>query len=131
MSGEDHRPSGQCFMAADGQIYWQPTPQRGAAPRGNNQGPGPRFTGYEKQYSPYEEYSPPAVPQRPTKSRQQIPQAGPVDGGPAYDSRYTAERSGAAPASTPRTRASRPVLREAEESGAGPEPKQPTPTPSR
>ncbi|XP_049520111.1 uncharacterized protein LOC119437697 [Dermacentor silvarum] len=36
---------------------------------------------------------------------QQIPQAGPVDGGPAYDSRYTAERSGAAPASTPRTEA--------------------------
>ncbi|XP_037567662.2 uncharacterized protein LOC119448421 [Dermacentor silvarum] len=97
VSGEDHRPSGQCFMAADGQLYWQPTPQRGAAPRGNKQGPGPRFTGYEKQYSPYEEYSPPAVPQRPTKSR----------------------------------RASRPVLREAEESGAGPEPKQPTPTPSR
>ncbi|XP_075543670.1 uncharacterized protein LOC142578141 isoform X6 [Dermacentor variabilis] len=34
VSGEGHKPSGQCFMAADGQIYWQPTPQRSAAPRG-------------------------------------------------------------------------------------------------
>ncbi|XP_075543667.1 uncharacterized protein LOC142578141 isoform X3 [Dermacentor variabilis] len=65
VSGEGHKPSGQCFMAADGQIYWQPTPQRSAAPRG---------------YKP---------------------------------------------------RASRPVLREAEESGVGPEPKLPAATPSR
>ncbi|XP_075543666.1 uncharacterized protein LOC142578141 isoform X2 [Dermacentor variabilis] len=95
VSGEGHKPSGQCFMAADGQIYWQPTPQRSAAPRGYK--PGPRFIGYEQQYPPYEECSPSAEPQRASRSR----------------------------------RASRPVLREAEESGVGPEPKLPAATPSR
>ncbi|XP_075543660.1 uncharacterized protein LOC142578139 isoform X3 [Dermacentor variabilis] len=128
VSGEDHKPSGQCFMAADGQIYWQPTPQRSAAPRGYK--PGPRFIGYEQQYPPYEECSPSAEPQRASKSRQQIRQAGPVDTGPACDSRYI-ERAGAPSVATPRTRASRPVLREAEESGVGPEPKLPAATPSR
>ncbi|XP_075543663.1 uncharacterized protein LOC142578139 isoform X6 [Dermacentor variabilis] len=68
VSGEDHKPSGQCFMAADGQIYWQPTPQRSAAPRGYK--PGPRFIGYEQQYPPYEECSPSAEPQRASKSRE-------------------------------------------------------------
>ncbi|KAL1476198.1 hypothetical protein MTO96_018715 [Rhipicephalus appendiculatus] len=41
VSAEDHTPRGHCFMADDGQIYWQPTPQHNPFPRGYNQGSRP------------------------------------------------------------------------------------------